>query len=392
MQESSDLPKLNRSTRKPSISILLTIDDDGDDNQIQAVNLDEDEDSYEVKRKIGKRLIKKLVRTGDVDRKPNFYSSDESGCQKHMNSKYDELMAALNSIIDRAMQNDENRIVRRSTTPMSVIHDPDDEIVGVDHESGEERLYNYITSIQSELGKLIQNPDNPTPKPQPMMRRCGRQIDYDGLARRILKGIGLNTDNRNRNHYDRDSDEDDEMMRKYPIRILSGDEYTDDVVYDDMDVPDDVVEFVPTRNLTKRNSFWPRNGSKKMMKSLRKHIRFSSNPSDYCMNCRRRMRRSAESETTEADSTTDTINHGVVSDVESETETAASTTMESSVTTTIESSDNQSTLELSVTNSATELSIRSASAVPNDDNAGVDTETVTDTTTGILLTNTKKSI
>lgn len=409
MQESDDLPALNRSTRKPCVSILLTIDDNGDNDQIQAYDLDADEDSYEFKRKIGKRLIKKLVRAGDVDRKPNFYDSCENGCQKQINSKYDELMAALKSIVDRAMHNDANRIsqiaptaineensVERAmsptstTTSMPIISDDD-------NQSTEERLYNYIKSIQNQLCKLMHKPQNEKPKSQPVKRYSQQnvhQVDYDGLAREILKGIGLNNGHRNGKHFDLDSDDYD-FMRKYPIASVSKDANHDDPYgdeYDDMIAPDEIAEFMPTRNLTKRHVFWSRDESKKFMEKLRNHIRFSREPSDYCVNCHRRMRRTTDIETNEDDSTTETPptptlaadsttdeyllhfakiygdDHEEESGTEAVPETTTGTMAESSVAITTESVNSQSTLEPSVAGSATESTIATLTDVPSGGN------------------------
>lgn len=483
---------LNRSTRKPSISILLTIDDDGNNGRIRELDLDDDEDSYEVKKKIGKRLIKKLVRTGDVDRKPNFHNSDESGCQKQMNSKYDELMAALNSIVDRALQNDPNRIgqvkpayydhsgdkhksptVRRSTTPLPF--GPDD-----DHEHDEhDSVYQYIMSINSKLDKLVENAADENPKGSPVKRYSQRstpEMDYDGLAREILKGIGLDTDIRSGNQVERHRDEDYEMVRKHPIGTMSRDVFSEGL-YDssedeDIDLPDEMAEFVPMRNLTKRHSFWSRDDASKLRNSLRKRFRFSREPSDLCVNCHRRMRRSdsnpePETEasvdmttgdapttsadpTTTADSTTgdDTMwtgddttttadstttadptttaesttddgtttasadsttvadsditasdeyllhysNHyGVDSEEEYEAapESTTQETTESPMPTTTESSDNQSTLETSVTSTATEPSVTSATTPEPEVDAiqvtGTNTDALTISKNGIQI-------
>lgn len=442
VQESDDLPALNRSTRKPSISILLTIDDNGDNGQIKSFDLDEDEDSYEIKRKIGKRLIKKLVRAGDVDRKPNFYDSYESGCQKQINSKYDELMAALKNIVDRAMQSDANRIgqiaqtavndensevesksplySKPTTPPMPIIAD---EGTVDDHESTEERLYKYIMSIQNQLGKLMHKPQNEKSKSQPVKRYSQQnvhQVNYDNLAREILKGIGLDTGDRNGKHFDIDSDDYD-FMQKYPIASVSRDAKTDDPYgdeYDEMEAPDEIAELMPTRNLTKRQVFWSRDESNKLMEKLRKRIRFSREPIDYCVNCHRRMRRRADIETSADDSTTGTTqtidsdaettiaaesttdeyllhfanNAGVDSEDESETEAVPETTTrtmtESLMAMTTESVNNQSTLEPPVADSATEPSIEIQSDVPNEGHTevtGTNKATLTITKDGIRV-------
>lgn len=452
VQESENLPPLNRTARIPSISILLTIDDKSDKgNQIMTINVDDDEDSYEIKRKIGKRLMKKLVRIGDVDRKPNFHNSDESGCQKQMDSKYDELMTALNGIVNRALQNDANRIVqtasasgyndddgdktksptvRRSTTPTPIVSD--DGTID-NNESSEERLYKYFLSIENQLSKLIKNSQREKSKSQPMKRynhRSARQMDYDGLARDLLKGIGLDVDDQTGHHFDRDSEEEYKMIQKYPIEKLSQDVYTDDLhsdEYEDINVPDEMTEFSPMRNLTKRNSLWSRENSNKLIESLRNRLRLSrdSDP-DYCVNCRRRMRRSAHRKTSKAKSTTKTTTaansttetttaansstvtttaadpdvtttveyllhfenkYGVDSEEGYATEAMPETTTASPVSTTTEGSDNQSTLEPSVTSNATEPSITTPSNTQNSNNpaVGANTDKLTISKNGIQV-------
>lgn len=445
------MPVLSRSARKPTISILLTIDDDGDNGRIRAVDLSEDcdDDSYEMKKKIGKQLIKKLVRAGDVDRKPNFHNSDESGCQKH---KYDELMAALNSIVDRAVQNDGNRIgpaapipstddssgyqpksptIRRSTTPISIISgeeiiddDGDCDENANDDASAEERLYQYLITIQKQLAQLKGRPNLHKKPVRRHRQRKARQMDYEGLARVILKGIGLDTDNRNGNRYDYNSDENYGIVQKYPIGSMSKGMYTEDPdenEYDDIIVPDEMAVFVPTRNLTKRHSHWSRDGSNKFLDSLRKRLRISRVPDDHCVNCHTRMRRTPVNELAEAElereSTTNVDsdskidsdpatsmnatpeeyllhvgnNYGIESEEGDATKNAIENTpkaMESVATTDTESGDSQSTLEPSMTGSATEPSIPTVtpSVVNGADNIlNANTKTLTISQNGIQV-------
>lgn len=436
------MPVLNRSPRKPSISILLTIEDDGDNGRIRAVNLSEDcdDDSYEMKKKIGKQLIKKLVHAGDVDPKPNFHNSGESGCQKQMSSKYDELMAALNNIVDRAVQNDANRIgqaapvpstddcsghqpksptTRRSTTPISIVSgeeitddDGDCDENANDDASAEERLYEYLTAIEKQLAEL-KGRTNPHKKPVRRHRqRKVRQMDYDGLARVILKGIGLDTDNRNANRYEYNSDEDYGTVQKYPLASMSKGmypEYPDENEHDGIIVPDEMAVFVPTRNLTKRHSHSSREGSNKFLDNLLKRIRISRVPDDHCVNCHKRVRRTPVNELAEAELERETTTN-VESDSEIDVDPASSRnaspddyllhvgnnygiesgesdstgnaikntpkTMESVATTRTESGDSQPTLEPSMTSSATEPSTPTASSVVNGADANARTVTI----------------
>lgn len=373
MQESSNMPTISRSSRKPSISILLTIEDDGETGEIRVLNSDDDHSDgggsdSEIKRKIGKRLIKKLVRSGDVDRKPNYRRSEPNGCQFQLNNKYDELMASLNTIVDRALhgnrvgyENSDNEpkspTVRRSTTPMP------------DNLTDEDKLYDYIISVQKQLSRLVEDAASTTPNSQPVKRyrrRCNREVDYDSLAREILRGIGIQTDDWDGNYKDQDNDGNYRLIHKFPITTLSDDPYAHG--YDTIDVIDDVAEFMPTKNVTKRHSLWLRSNPNKLMEILRK-----PDLDAYCVNYHKRMRRSADSETTDAPKTHllhIENNYGIDSKegdtVEDNTEAVSETTKppttESSAATT-ESSDKQSTLELSVTSSATEPSMTTAASM-----------------------------
>lgn len=383
------MPNLNRSTRKPKISILLTIDETGNNGEIEALDfLDtNDNDSYDTKRRIGQQLMKNLVRAGDVDRKPNFHNSDESGCQKQMNNKYDELMAALNGIVDRALKNDNAKAaptsvqydIDENTSPISIVSDE----TTTDSNAAEESLYKYIESIQGQLNKLVLDSNIENEKSQPVKRFSQHTVqhqDFDKIAREILKGIGLHTDNHN--NFDRSNDNEFEILQKNPIGLMSSEYNYDDC--DDIDSPAEMSHFAPhsARNLTKRGSIWTRDYSSKLIDSLRKRIQSQREPIDYCGSCHRRLhrriRRSKGSKnnkssktTTEAAPTTEldaydktttdeyllhSVNsYSIDSDDDNHTEAATGTIDGPEKTT--KSNDSPSTLEMSVTGSASEPSV-----------------------------------
>lgn len=110
----------NRLKRKPTIAIVLAIDSKDSkptrttNNKYHALSIDalesRETNSNEIKKNIGKELIHELLKNGHVHRKPDYYYSDEnvSEQRKQMDSKYDELIAALNSILAHAQNNNGN--------------------------------------------------------------------------------------------------------------------------------------------------------------------------------------------------------------------------------------------------------------------------------------------
>lgn len=399
LHKSSDLIGASPTFRKPSISILLTIDDDGEVAQVRAMNLDGDDDNDEIKQKIGKRLLRKLVRIGDVDVKPNFVRSEETGCQAKLDSKYDELMAALNSIVDRAIQTKQKQ--ERNTTSASAAGSENGgertattAIEGSVDDMTEDKLYDYIVSIQKQLGTLTGDSHG---QQRESGRRSGRQVNIVELAREILKGIGLNMDDRKAGQFDEGDDYG--MARKYPI--AHADEY-DDLV-------DDQAECMSTRNLTKRHSRWMCGESDKLMENLGKRIRFVVDAGDHCAHCRRRLRRSVDSEADEEleTETTEAItespateapnahllhhanNFGI--DSEEDNETAPPTT-EPPVRATTGSSVSKSTIESSVTiSTVTEPSVTTSTPPTEgtsptvEDGVNINTTTITLSKNGIRV-------
>lgn len=319
------MPELIRSARKPKISILLTIDENGENGQLQTLDVDSDESSSEVKKKIGKRLIKKLMRAGDIDRKPVFYNSQDCGCDKQIDCKYDELLSALNGIVDRALHNNEN-VIHPALPPAEPSRNDD---------ATHEELINYIVSVNNQLSKLLSHPE----KPQPVKRNSDHDHDLNAGE---------------------DSNDYEEEIEKHPIATPPPNSF--EIDYDDADEDVEVIEedlmALPTKNMTvqlEQQFNWNEPDQKKFHGRLPRSIRKSTTESpptttttkEYLLNFANNYNVDSE----------ESLEDGG----ESENTTEAPTTESS-----------QSTLEPSVTTSATEPTITTSSPTTENPDGIVD--------------------
>lgn len=120
------LNEQNRLKRKPSVAFLLSVDSKNKKckkGRIHAVKIDTSEScessessdtSEEENKKIGKELINDLLENGEITRKKNYFSSESESIEEHkaMKSKYDELLAIMNSMLNRVIHTKKKKILK----------------------------------------------------------------------------------------------------------------------------------------------------------------------------------------------------------------------------------------------------------------------------------------
>lgn len=149
---------LSTPPKKPMLALLMAVHrKDYKQPMIHALRIDPPvsehvaDESQEMRGCVGRELIEYLLKSGNVIRKPNHQITGDAEAEKAKKlSKYEELVAAMNSILEQAIDRDEVTPENQTSTTQATTK-------SVESNENEDDIYHTINELQLKLGEILSN-------------------------------------------------------------------------------------------------------------------------------------------------------------------------------------------------------------------------------------------